>query len=103
MNNNVKPPVKQRQTPKEQWVTIGISVVVVLVIILLFKSCHFSDTVRECPLCGEQKLCHSYDCQKPKGINAVGKMTYSHETKIICEDCADKLRHNGTYTNVTQH
>ena len=33
MNNNIKPPVKQRQSPKEQWITIGISAIVVLIIV----------------------------------------------------------------------
>lgn len=103
MNNNIKPPVKQRQSPKEQWVTIGISAIVILIIVFAFKSCHISDTVRKCPLCGEQKLCHTYDCQKPKGINDAGKITYEHESKIICEDCANRLRNSGKYTNVTQH
>lgn len=100
--NNIEPPIKPRQTPQEQWKTIGISAIVVLVIIILFKSCHFSDTVRECPLCGEQKLCHTYDCQKPKGKNEIGKITYSHESKVMCEDCANTLRNSGKYTNVTQ-
>jgi hypothetical protein len=50
-----------------------------------------------------QKLCHAYDCQKPNGINEAGKITYKHETKIICEDCAKRLRNGGEYTNVTQH
>lgn len=103
MNNNIKPPVKQRQSPKEQWVTIGISAIVVLIIVFAFKGCHISDTVRKCPLCGEQKLCHTYDCQKTKGINDAGKITYEHESKIICEDCANNLRNGGKYTNVTQH
>lgn len=103
MNNNIKPLIKQRQSPKEQWVTIGISAIVILIIVFAFKSCRVSDTVRKCPLCGEQKLCHTYDCQKPKGVNDAGKITYEHESKIICEDCANNLRNGGKYTNVTRY